>query len=108
MRAWASADVGPGAAVGQGLTQGVAVVGAIDQWRLAGADAVEPIGGAPAVMSLALGEFERDRIAASVDNGVYLGCRPTPRAPHASGCREVPRGGAGGFLRTPFLTFAAC
>jgi len=60
-----------------------------------------------AVVSLPLGELERYRIAVGVDDGVNLGGQPASRAPHASGRRDVPRGGVG-FLRAPFLTLAAC
>jgi hypothetical protein len=75
---------------------------------LARSDAVQHIGGAPAVMSLTLAQLEGDWIAVGVHNGVDFGRQPSARAPHASGCKEVPRGGDVGVLRTPFLTFAAC
>jgi hypothetical protein len=101
-------DVGPCAAVGQGLAEGVAVIGAVGEQGLARADAVQHIGGAPAVMRLALAQLEGDWIAVGVHNGVDFGRQPSARAPHASGCKEVPRGGDIGVLRTPFLTFAAC
>ena len=101
-------DVGPGAAIGQSLAQGVAVISAVGEQGLAIANAAQHIGGAAAVVSLARGEFERDRIAVGVDDGVDFGGQPASRAPHALGSRQVPSGGAGGFLRTPFLTLAAC
>src|ERR1700729_4194146 len=60
-------DVRPGTAIGQALAQGVAVIGAVGKKGLTGAEMVEHVAGALAVMRLALAEFERDRIA--VGNG---------------------------------------
>jgi len=98
-------DVGPGSAIGQPLAEGVAVVGAISEENLTGTNAVQHIGGATAVMSLAFAQFDGDRVAVGIDDGMDLGRQSSARAPHASGSREVPRGGV---LRTPFFTFAAC
>lgn len=99
-------DVGPGAAFGEGAAQEVTIVGAIGDQDLSLADCFEEFGSAPSVMSLPLREFERDGIAIGIDERVDLGRQPAPRAPHASGCREVPSGGA--FLWTPLLPLAAC
>src|SRR6185437_8889932 len=82
-------DVGPGAAGSEGLAQSVTVIGAVSEQDLARADAVEHVGGAPAVMSLTFGELERDRVAVGIDEGVDFRRQPAPRAPHASGSREV-------------------
>jgi len=97
-------DVGPGSLISQGFTQGVTVIGPIGEKRLAGAHIVQHVAGALAVSGLALGEFERDRIAVGVDQSVDLRRQSAARAPHASGWSVVPSGG----LRTPFFTFAAC
>ena len=98
-------DVRPRTALCQALAQPIAVIGAVGKQGLAGAEMVEHIAGALAVMGLALGEFERDRIAVGIDKGMDFRCQSAARAPHASGCSVVP---GVGFLRPPFLTFAAC
>ena len=59
-----------------------------------------------AVVSLALGELERDRVAVGIDEGMDFGRQSASRAPHASGSSVVPSGG--GVSRPPFLTLAAC
>ena len=98
-------DVGPGSAIRQALAEGVTVVGAVSEQNLTGTDAVQHVGGATAVMSLAFAQLDGDRVAIGIDDGMDLGRQSSARAPHASGSREVPRGGV---LRTPFFTFAAC
>ena len=60
-------DVRPGAAPGEAVSQRVAVVGAIGEQDLRGAQAIGHIAGASAVMRLAPGELEGDRIAVGVD-----------------------------------------
>src|ERR1700712_4012277 len=97
-------DVRPGAAFGQALAQRVAVVGTIGEQDLTGTKAVQNIDGAPAIVRLAFGELEGDRITIRIDESVDLSGQSASRTPHASGWSVVPVGG----LRTPFLTFAAC
>src|SRR6185437_10806900 len=97
-------DVRPGTAICQALAKGVAVIGTVGKQNLTGAELVEHIAGAFAVMRLALGEFERDRIAVGIDKGMDLCRQSAARAPHASGSSVVPFVG----LQPPFLTFAAC
>ena len=70
------------------VAQRIAVIGAIGEQDLAGAEAVQHIAGAPAVMGLAFGQLERDRIAVGIDEGVDLGRQSAARAPHASGCER--------------------
>ena len=66
-------DVGLGAAFGQGNAQGVAVIGAVCEQGLAGADTVQHILGATAVMGLALGQFQGERVAVGVDHRMDFG-----------------------------------
>lgn len=98
-------DVGPSATLRQAFTKRIAVIGAIGQQGLAGTETVEQIACALAVMGLALGELERDRIAVGIDESMNLGRQSAARAPHASGWSVVP---FGGIPRPPFLTLAAC
>ena len=88
---WVGLDVGPGSALSHGGAEGIAVIAAIAEQRLAGCDAIKHVGGVSAVMRLPLGELERDRVAVGIDDGVDLGGQTAPRAPHASGCREDPQ-----------------
>ena len=97
-------DVRPGAPLGQAVAQRVAVVGAIGEKDLAGPETVQHVTRTLAVVGLAFGELERDRIAVRIDEDVDLGGQSASRTPHASGWSSVPFGG----FRTPFLTFAAC
>jgi hypothetical protein len=97
-------DVGPGSAIGQALAEGVAVVGAISEQNLTGTNAIQHIGGATAVLSLAFAQLDGDSVAIGIDEGMDLGRQSSARAPLASGRREVLRGGV---LRPPFFTFAA-
>ena len=87
------------------LAEKVAVVGAVGDQDLTGAEALKHVGGAPAVVSLSLGQLQGDRQAVGIDEGVDLGGQPASRAPHAAGVRSVP---SRGVLRTPFLPFAPC
>jgi hypothetical protein len=50
---WHRLDVGPGAAIGHGFAQAIAIVGSVAEEYLAFDEAVEHVGGAFAVMSLA-------------------------------------------------------
>ena len=98
-------DVGEDAPCRHVLAEKVAVVGAVGDQDLAGAEALKHVGGAPAVVSLSLGQLQGDRQAVGIDEGVDLGGQPASRAPHAAGVRSVP---SRGVLRTPFLPFAPC
>ncbi len=98
-------DVGPGTPVRQFFSQRVAVVGAIGKQDLTFADRIEHVASAATVMRLACRQLEGYRVAVGIDKGVDLGRQPAPRAPHAAGWSVVP---FVGFLRTPFLTLAAC
>jgi hypothetical protein len=71
------------------LAEGVAVVGAVSEQNLTGTNAVQHIGGAAAVMSLAFAQLEDDRVAIGIDLGRQFLRASAP----ASGSREVPRGG---------------
>ena len=66
-------DVGLGAAFGQGNAQGIAVIGAVGEQGLAGADTVQHILGAAAVMGLALGQLQGERIAVGIDHRMDFG-----------------------------------
>src|SRR5215204_2573823 len=100
-------DVHPCAAIGEGLAQPIAVVSAVGEQDLALAQSLQHVGGARAVMGLALGELQRDGQAVGVDKGVDLRGQPAPRAPHALGSSVVPSGGRRG-VRPPFLTLPPC
>ena len=78
------------------MAQLVGVVRAIGQENVAGLHRVDHVLSAAAVVSLPLGQLERDRQAAGIDKGVDFGRQTTPRATHATG--------SGRF----FLPFAAC
>jgi hypothetical protein len=97
-------DVRPSAALGQAFAQRVAVIGAVGEQDLADLKAGQHVAGAFAVVGLAFGKLERDRIAVCIDESVDLGGQSASRTPHASGWSVVPFGG----FRPPFLTFAAC
>jgi len=97
-------DVGPCAARGQIDAQRVAVIGAVGQQDLPASDTHEHVPRAAPVMGLALAQLERNRQTVGVDKRVDLGGQPAPRAPHASGVRDVPSGG----VRAPFLTLPPC
>ena len=101
-------DIGPGSASGDALAQGVAVVGTVTEENLTFSKGVEQVGGTLSIVGLAFGDLQGDRIAVGVHQSVDLGCQSTSRAPHASGSRVVPSGGAGALLRPPFLPLAAC
>jgi hypothetical protein len=75
--------------IGHGLVQQVAIVGGIAEKNLALGETAEHVAGALAVMGLALGQLQGDRIGVGVDEGMDLGRQPTSRAPHASGSRFV-------------------
>lgn len=98
-------DVSPGSSLGHRRSEGVAVIGPVGEQDVVGADAVQHVGGAAAVVGLAFGQLERDGVAVGVNHGVYLGGQSAARAPHASGCSNVPRGGCRG---TRFLSLVAC
>ena len=89
------------------MAERVAVVGAVGEEDLAGAEGAQHVGGAAAIVGLAFGQLQRDRQAVGVDEGVDLGRQPAPRAPHALGSSVVPSGGRRG-VRTPFLTLPPC
>lgn len=91
-------DVRPGAALGQAVSEGVAVMGAIGEQGLSGAKAIQHIAGASAVMGLALGELEGNRIAVGVDQGVDLGRRSAARAPMHRVAASCPWPACGGPL----------
>ncbi len=99
--------VGPGTLGGHGGAERVAVIGAIRQQDLAGAEAIQHADGALPIMGLALRQLQGDRPAVGVDKGVDLGRQSTSRAPHALGSSRAPSGGRRG-LRTPFLTLPPC
>jgi len=98
-------DVGPGALARDRSTQGVAVVASISQQNLALADGIEQAVSTAAVMGLALGQLDRNRIAVGIDDSMDFGGQPASRAPHACGNSDVPSGGR---RCIPFLTLAAC
>jgi hypothetical protein len=83
-------DVRPRTALGQILAEPIAVIGAVGKQDLAGAEMVEHIVGALAVMGLTLGEFERDRIAVGIDQGMDFCRQSAARTPHAAGWSVVP------------------
>ena len=89
----------------EGLVERVAVAGAVRQQDLAGANLAQHVGGASPVVGLAFGQLQHHRQAVGVGQGVDLGGQPAPRAPHAAGESDVPRGGV---LQRHFLTLAAC
>lgn len=98
-------DIGPGAPFGHLRAQGVAVVTSVGKQDLPRLDRVEQVGRGATVVRLALAQLERDRVAVGVHHGMDFGRQSAARAPHASGCIEVPSGGC---RRAPFLTLAAC
>ena len=100
-------DASPGAARGEGLAKGVAVVAGVGEEHLAGNDRVEKTACARPVVGLPGREVERDRQAVGIDYGVNLRRQPAPRAPQASGVRVVPGGGERR-EEPPFLAFAPC
>ena len=53
-------------------------------------------------LTLAFAQFQPDRIAIGVDHRMDFGRQSAARAPHASGCSDVPRCGEVGVLRPPF------
>ena len=69
--------------------QGVGVVGAIGQQNVATAEGAQHVVGAASVMGLALGDLQRDRQAAGVDQRVDFGGQPAARATHATGSRRL-------------------
>ena len=89
------------------LAQGVAVVGAVSEQDLPGLQAVEHVGGAAAVMRLALGQLDRDRHPVGIHQRVDLGGQAAARTPHALGSSVVPSLGWRG-VRAPFLTLPPC
>ena len=97
-------DVGPGSLRLQIGTQRIAVVGAVGEEDLAGAEIAQHVGGTAPVMGLTGGQFERDRQPVGIDQHMDLGRQSAARAPHASGRSIVPFRG----LRAPLLTLAAC
>ena len=86
-------NVGSGSLPGDGVAERVAVVGAIGEEDLAGAEGAQHRSGSAAIMGLALAQRERDGQAVRVDEGVDLGRQPAARAPHALGSSVVPSGG---------------
>ncbi len=90
------ADISPGAAFGEALAKGVGIIRPIRQENVPGPHGVKHVLGAAAVMSLPLGQLERDRQAVGIDEDVDFGRQPAARATHATG--------SDGF----FLPFAAC
>ena len=66
-------DIGPGATLDQNPAQRVAIIGPVGQQGLAGADTVQHIGGASAIMGLAFREFQREWIAVGIDHRVDFG-----------------------------------
>ena len=66
-------------------SQRIAVIGAVAEQDVAALDRGQHVGGAAAVVGLALGELERDGQAVRVDQGVDLGGQPAPRATQATG-----------------------
>lgn len=91
--------------LGHRLAQGIAVVAAVGKQDLPRLDRVEQVYGAASVVRLALAQLQRDRVAVGVHHGMDLGRQSAARAPHASGCIDVPSGGR---RRAPFLTLPPC
>ena len=79
--------VASGAARGEGVTQGVGVVGPVGHQHVAAIDRAEHVLGATSVMGLAFGELEHDRQPAGVHHSVDFGRQPAARATHATGSR---------------------
>lgn len=98
-------DMGQGAPLRHLRTQGIAVVAPGGEQGVPRLDRIEQVHRAAAVMRLALAQLERDKVAIGVHHGVDLGGQFAARAPHASGCVELPSAGC---RRAPFLTLAAC
>ena len=98
-------DVGPGTPACDSGTQNVAVVAAISEHDLAFPEGGEQVRSTAAIVGLALGQLDHDRIAVGIDHSVDFGGQATSRAPHACGNRDVPSGGWRGI---PFLTLAPC
>jgi len=81
-------DVGAGTAHSEALAQGIGVVTAIAQEHIATAERAQHVVSTASVMGLAFGEFEKDRQATGIDEGVDFGRQPTARATHATGSRR--------------------
>jgi len=77
-------DVGGGALGGNHRAQRIAVVAAIGQQDAFARQCAKHVQGALAVVGLALGQLERDREAAGVDERVDLGRKPAAGAAHAT------------------------
>lgn len=78
-------DVRPGPPLGEAVTQGVAVVGTVGEQDLPLAEVAQHVGGAPAVVRLALGELQRDRRPLGIDERMDFGRQAVARATHATG-----------------------
>ena len=76
------------APLAEGLTQSIAVVGAVGEQDVAWPQAAQHVGGGAAVMGLALGKLEDNRQAIGVHNGVDLGGQASARRP----CTGLERG----------------
>ena len=103
---WHRIYVGAGTLGGHGRAERVAVVGAIRQQDLAGAEAAQHVDGDLPIMGLALRQLQENREAVGVDDGMEFGRQSASRAPHALGSSRVPSGGRRG-LRTPLFDIAA-
>ena len=84
MRWFERADVGGRTLGGDHGAQSVAVVAAISQQDALARQSAEQISGALAVVRLALGQLERDREAAGVDERVDFGRKPAAGTAHAT------------------------
>lgn len=67
---WHRLDVGPGTAFGQGGAQSVAVISPVGEQGLAAADTAQHVFRAAAVMGLAFGQFQGERIAVGINHGM--------------------------------------
>ena len=101
------ADNGPGADALEVVTQTVAVIGRIRQQCLSRPERAQHVIGGTTVMGLSGRQFQRDRQASGVGDGVDLRRQTTPRAPHAAGSKLSQIGGFGG-LFAPLFAFAPC
>ena len=98
---WHWLGVGPGAAFGKARSQGIAVVGAIGEKDLAGADPIQHIRGAPSIVRLALRQLQRNGQAIGIAHGFWLSVHPAS-AP-CSGFHRRPQGWPG-LRAAPFFT----
>ncbi len=82
---WHQADIAPGAAFGEAIAQGVAIIGAIRQEDVPGLNGSEHIGGFASIVSLPLAQFQGNWQAIGIDKRVDLRRQAAARAAHATG-----------------------